>query len=88
MSLSEQLTEPMARQLWREGQADYANTSVFMEALRRLGVNDVAEAGLAVRSALFEARAEVRLEDLPFSYFSVIERSRTGLKVLSRGPAN
>jgi general secretion pathway protein K len=88
MSLSEQMTEPMARQLWREGQADYANTSVFMEALRNVGVSDVPEDGLSVRSVLFEARAEVRLEDLPFSYISVIERSRTGLRVLSRGPAN
>jgi general secretion pathway protein K len=88
MSLSEQLSETQARQLWREGQADYANTSAFMEALRQLGVNDVPEAGLSVRSVLFEARAEVRLEELPFGYVSVIERSRTGLRVLSRGPTN
>lgn len=78
------MTQAEAERLWNGGNARYGSANEFLEAA---GWRDnAAVAGLLdVRSNHFLARSEIVLDAVPFTFYSLIERSRLGgLRVLQR----
>lgn len=84
MSLDERITESVASQLWRDGQARFDNTERVAEELLRLGIAEVPMLGLATHSNYFVLEAEVETDGLPFQFGSLLYRDERGVRTLAR----
>ncbi len=84
MSLASNMTEQLATRLWNEGHAHYAGLSLVSDQLRQQQVQIEFPSHFSVQSTYFLAQGEVNLDGLPFTFYSVIERSRSGIRVLAR----
>ncbi|MEO7062420.1 MAG: type II secretion system minor pseudopilin GspK [Dokdonella sp.] len=85
-SLGDKLSQASAEKLWNGGQANYSEPNAFAQAamdpsvLTRLNL-------LGVNSAYFLARGEITLDDIPFTFYSLIARgtgATGGVRVLER----
>ena len=77
MSLDPAISEDLAKKLWRDGQANYANASDFVAELARSGgpVNLASvEPFLGVRSTDFIAHARVKLDGVEYRYSAQLDR--------------
>ena len=84
MSLSASITPQIAERLAKEGHANYKDIVGFKTELERQGVLLVDLTDVDVYSEYFVAQAELVLDGIPFSYSSVIQRSRGEYAVLAR----
>lgn len=84
MSLSDAIRANDARILARDGRADYADLEAVRAELRRLGIADVAEAGLGVGSEWFVAEADIVADGIPFRYAALLHRGPGGVRVVAR----
>lgn len=76
-------TQAEAERLWNGGQARFNGPDEFLAAVGRESTDSLATL-VDVRSSYFLLRGEVRLDDLPFTFHSLIERGRGGVRVLQR----
>ncbi len=76
-------TQAEAERLWNGGQARFNDPGEFLAAGGK-GSEDSLAALVDVRSSYFLLRGEVRLDNLPFTFRSLIERGRAGVRVLQR----
>ena len=82
-SLSDQITEQAALQLWRDGQASYQDVESDLQAEAvRLGIPLAGDQlrHLTVQSTWFALQAEIDVDGLPFQYAALIRRSPEGLR--------
>jgi general secretion pathway protein K len=81
MSLGPNITKALAERAWQEGHAQWGTLQEW-----GLPVSpDLTQACcLGVASSYFLARGDVRLDDVPFTFFSVIERASSGFRVIER----
>ncbi len=88
------ITQQMAQALWQEGNANYRNLPADLDAIQP-GVSHVVDCGSQalsqcydVHSSYFLARGQITLDDLPFVFYSLIERGRgpnnAGIRVIQR----
>ena len=87
MSLSDSITPQIAERLAQGGHAHYRNYPEFKTELERQGVLFKPGEELTdvdVYSEYFVAQAELVLDGIPFSYSSLIQRSRGDYAVLAR----
>lgn len=84
MSLSDQIGEQAALQLWRDGRASYQTVEALNEELGRLGLGPVPLAGLGVASRWFAMELEIEVDGLPFQYAALIHRGARGSEVRAR----
>jgi general secretion pathway protein K len=81
-------TLEIAQRIWQEGHANY--TSLGNLAAVVPGVQAQAESGYyGVRSSYFQARGDITLDGLPFTFYSLIERrlgagAGGGIRVIAR----
>ena len=86
-SLGDNLTQPAAEKLWSNGQANYSDPSVFATDANAVGDLTVGTrlALLAVNSSYFLARGDIVLDDVPFTFFSLIQHNQgQPIQVLER----
>lgn len=84
-ALLQDATPAVAQALWQDGAARYQDVKQFTDQLAPLGVSLVSPAPpLDVHSRYFLARGDIVLDGVPFTFFSVIERGRGGVRVLAR----
>jgi general secretion pathway protein K len=86
MSLADGISQELARQLSRDGQAQYRSMTELVDALAKAGVmlDPAAIQGLGVSSRYFVARADVELGGRNFTFYSLLQRSGGGGRVLQR----
>ncbi|MEO7916227.1 MAG: type II secretion system minor pseudopilin GspK [Dokdonella sp.] len=87
MSLSDQITRALAERVWQGGRAHWMDVQPFLDVLQTAGIADAARlSGLVSTSSnYFEARGDIELDDIPFSFVSLIERSQgVTVRVLER----
>lgn len=84
MSLSDQITEQAALQLWRDGQARYDQPAGLNEELARLGLAPVPLEGLSVATHWFALDAEIDVDGLPFQYAILLRRGPDGVRTHAR----
>jgi general secretion pathway protein K len=86
MALGGNMTKAQAERIWQDGHAQLSKG--FLNGWSRDGVqidaNITEDCCLGVASSYFLARGDVRLDDVPFTFFSVIERSRDGYRLIGR----
>jgi general secretion pathway protein K len=86
MALGGNMTKAQAERIWQDGHAQLSTG--FLGDWSRQGVridaNLTETCCLGVASSYFLARGDLRLDDVPFTFFSVIERSRGGYRVIGR----
>ena len=89
MTLDPQITQQMAQALWQQGHANYA---LIPDDLRKIQPDIVINSQTfsqcyGMRSTYFLARGQITLDDLPFVFYSLIERStgtNAGVRVIQR----
>jgi general secretion pathway protein K len=87
MTLSGITTEQLAQRVWQEGHANYAS----LDALQSIVPGIMAESRYyGVSSSYFQARGDITLDGLPFTFYSLIERrlgggADGGVRVIARG---
>jgi general secretion pathway protein K len=81
MTLFEGMTEQQAQRLWQNGHANFSEATAST-----LGVPTVDPNAFGVRSDYFLARGDIRLDELPFTFYSLIQFGGTGggIRVISR----
>jgi general secretion pathway protein K len=84
MTLADGISFQQARQLARDGQANYSNLDAVMQELERLRIGPVAPQGLDVGSHYFVAESAILLDGIPFRYSSLLAREQGGVQVLAR----
>lgn len=88
MALADNMSEATARRIHAEGQANFASVAAFTQMLAQQGLEVDAEvdaqALLAVHSTYFLAESMMKLDAIPLNYFSVIERSAGGIRIVAR----
>ncbi|HRD72445.1 MAG TPA: type II secretion system minor pseudopilin GspK [Aquimonas sp.] len=84
MTLADGMSFQQARQLARDGQANYSNLDAVMQELERLRIGPVASQGLDVGSHYFVAESAILLDGIPFRYSSLLAREQGGVRVLAR----
>lgn len=73
-----------AERVWQGGQAQFGDVAAFLQEARTPALAARSEL-LTTRSDWFLARGEVALDDIPFTFFSLIERAQgRGVRVLER----
>ena len=82
------LSVAQAQQLWQDGNADWQGSLSDLR-LRWLQQNIVIDPALddsmvGTTSRYFLARSDIVLDDVPFAYYSLIERAGDGVRVLER----
>jgi general secretion pathway protein K len=88
------ITQQMAQALWQQGHANYRTFPGDLDAIQP-GMSQVVDCGSLVlsqcydvHSSYFLARGQIMLDDLPFVFYSLIERGRglsnTGVHVIQR----
>ncbi|MET0230692.1 MAG: type II secretion system minor pseudopilin GspK [Rhodanobacteraceae bacterium] len=86
MALGPNITRAQAERVWQDGRAQYDGS--FLSQWSNEGVVPDASLTLAcclgVASSYFLARGDVRLDDVPFTFFSVIERVQGSNRVIQR----
>ena len=77
-SLGDNLTQPAAEKLWSNGQANYSDPSVFATDANAVGDLTVGTrlALLTINSSYFLARGDIVLDDVPFTFFSLIQHNQ------------
>jgi len=80
MALGRSITKAQAERAWQDGHAQW---STPQESTLPFNVDLTATCCLGVSSSYFLARGDVRLDDVPFTFFSVIERAQ-GIRVIER----
>lgn len=85
-SIAPGISQSLAERLWQDGSANWTDRNAFLRELPNGGMtlgSLAAQVGLA--SSYFIARGEVVLDDVPFTFHSLIERrSGAGIRVLAR----
>ena len=86
MSLADGITADLARRLWQEGRASYRSMTELVDQLGQAGVvlDPAAMSELKVSSVFFIARADVQLSGRPFHFYSQLQRSSSGGRVIQR----
>jgi general secretion pathway protein K len=85
MSLDEAMTRRQAEILAREGRAQYREVDEISSELERLGLNRLPPGTLVdVKSSYFVLEADILLDDLPFTYASLLHRSDGRVTVMAR----
>lgn len=90
MSLDSRMTEALAQRIRQNGQARWNSVENALNEAENQGVRIPPEnrLGLGVTSSYFLARGEITLDDIPFSFSSLLERvtgtARGGVHVLER----
>ncbi len=83
-ALGANVTQAQAESLWQNGQAHWSGVSDFVQQSQRQNiVFDVPQSLIATTSNYFVARGDVGLDDVPFTFYSLIERSQ-GVRVVER----
>jgi len=90
MTITGVSTEQIARRIWQDGHANYPGLDA--EALKTVvpGLATAAESKCyGVTSSYFQARGDIMLDGLPFTFFSLIERRYdggpdSGIRVIAR----
>ena len=87
-SLGDSLTQAAAEKLWNNGQANYQDVAQFVRDAQAQGDQTVAarqgQGLFGVSSAYFLARGEIVLDDIPFTFYSLIQRGQGRISVLER----
>lgn len=87
MTLSAITTEQLAQRVWQDGHANYQG----LDALQSIVPGILAESRYyGVSSSYFQARGDITLDGLPFTFYSLIERRLgggpdSGVRVIARG---
>ena len=86
MTLNGLTTEQQAQRIWQGGQANYPG----LDALQSIVPGIMAESRYyGVSSSYFQARGDITLDGLPFTFYSLIERrlggADGGVRVIARG---
>lgn len=87
MALSDQITRALAERAWQGGKAKWTDVQAFVDMLQSAGALDAPRltALVTTSSNYFEMRGDVVLDDIPFSFVSLIERRQgSGARVLAR----
>lgn len=86
MSLSSSMTQSLAERIWQNGRANVTDLNQIAQMLLPLGQSiQPVLALLDIRSGYFLARGEIVLDDVPFTFYSLIERNAgAGVRVLAR----
>lgn len=86
MALAPEVTKELAQRLWSDGHAHFQSTADVFRTLAQQHV--LVDAGVqhdfSVESHYFLARGDIVLDELPFTFFSLIERGPQGIRVLAR----
>ncbi|QBB71724.1 general secretion pathway protein GspK [Pseudolysobacter antarcticus] len=88
--LSDSMTEDQATRIWSNGQAHYLSLEAVGEDLKQKQIALDGDAALifGVQSTYFQARGDITLDALPFTFFSLIEHRNNGadagIRVLAR----
>jgi general secretion pathway protein K len=78
------ISQAQAESLWQNGQAHFGDVREFrQQCAQQLIEIDVPDAVLATSSGYFLARADIRLDGIPFTFYSLIDREH-GLQVVER----
>ncbi|HET8941835.1 MAG TPA: type II secretion system minor pseudopilin GspK [Rudaea sp.] len=77
MTLTQSMTEAEAQPVWQQGHAKFASVADAIKAQPALGGMIECPNCYSVRSSYFLARGEITLDQLPFTFYSLLER-RTG----------
>lgn len=85
-SLADGISADLAKRLWQDGRAQYRSMTDLVDLLTQAGVflDPAAIQDLKVSSRYFLARADVELGDHVFRYFSLMQRTPAGGRVLQR----
>ena len=85
MALGRNITKAQAERLWQGGRAQYDGTFLSAPEWRGVPVDTALtlDCCLGASSSYFLARGDVRLDDVPFTFFSVIERTG-GFRIIAR----
>ncbi len=87
MTLDGVSTLEIAQRIWQEGHANYTSLGDLSAIVP--GVQATESAYYSVRSTYFQARGDITLDGLPFTFYSLIERSlgtgaNGGIRVIAR----
>lgn len=86
MALGPSITKAQAERIWQDGHAQFDGS--FLSQWSNEGLlpdpNLTLGCCLGVASSYFLARGDVRLDDVPFTFFSVIERVPGAVRVIER----
>jgi general secretion pathway protein K len=82
-SVDASISAAQAQALWNNGQARFQDLNDF-ETTTHLVQGALRSTMFEVNSAYFLARGDVVLDDVPFTFYSLIERGQRGIRVLSR----
>jgi general secretion pathway protein K len=80
-------SQAIAQSLWQNGAAHWEETSGFKQQLTQLGQQAPAglESRITTTSSYFLLRGDIVLDEVPFTFFSLIERRQPeGVRVLAR----
>jgi general secretion pathway protein K len=91
-TLGDGITRAQAESLWNEGRADYGAQFWNADEWKRIPLDPQifgngaprAPSYFGAASSYFLARADIRLDDIPFTFFSVIERTQGATRVIER----
>jgi general secretion pathway protein K len=89
-TLSATMTEDQATRIWSNGQAHYIDIPTLQTELTTKNITLDADTTnfFGVQSTYFQARGDITLDALPFTFFSLIERRNNGadagIRVLAR----
>lgn len=80
MSLDSRMTAALADRIRQDGQARWGDVDSALREVAQQGVviGDPDRIGLGVTSSYFLARGEILLDDVPFSFASLLERRSSG----------
>jgi len=84
-TLGDGITKAQAESLWQNGQAHWSSTFWKDWSGIPVDTNDVPSVRVGTSSSYFLARGDVNLDGVPFTFYSLINRSRgLGIRVLER----
>lgn len=72
------LPEASAEKFWNNGQANYQNLQAFQDAATQVGATSASQALMTLTSTYFLARGQITLDDIPFTFYSVISTGAGG----------
>ena len=76
------ISKAQAESVWQGGQAHL--TAQSLHDLQGIDVRVVSSNRVGVASSYFLARGDIRLDDVPFTFYSLIERSQGAIRVVER----
>lgn len=82
-ALAPAITQPVAQKVWRDGQANYPDLAA---SAQEAGIQASALPAdmFAVTSSYFRVRGDVLLDDVPFTFYSVIQFLPGDIRVIAR----